>query len=29
MEWTLLWIIEMVVAFLGVFALDLIWREEH
>jgi len=29
MEWPLLWIIEMIVAFLGVFVLDLICREEY
>jgi hypothetical protein len=29
MDWTSLWIIEMVVACLGVFVLDLISREEH
>jgi len=29
MDWTSLWITEMVVACLGVFALDLIYREEH
>jgi len=29
MDWTSLWIIELMVACLGVFALDLICREEH
>jgi hypothetical protein len=29
MEWTFVWIIEVVGAFFGVFVLDLICREEH
>jgi len=29
MDWTTLWMIATVVAFLGVFALHLIWREPN
>ena len=29
MDWTTLWIIETVAVFLGVFALHVIWREQH
>jgi len=29
MDWTSLWIIETVVAFWGVFALHLLWKDQH